>query len=48
MIKKSYKSKCCNAEVKIGGTPDFIGSKGVCTIYYVCLKCDKPCDVATR
>jgi hypothetical protein len=31
------KSKCCNAKVKVGG-------KGM-THYYVCTKCNKPCDV---
>jgi len=39
------KSKCCNAKVRVNGVPDFIGSKEICTISYICLKCGKPCDV---
>jgi hypothetical protein len=45
MIKQDYRSKCCNAEVKAEGIPDFIGSKEVCTFNFVCLQCNKPCDV---
>ena len=30
------KSKCCKAPVKV---------EGITTQYYVCSKCDKPCDV---
>lgn len=45
MTKKIYKSKCCNAETRTYGVPDFIGSKEVCTIRFICLKCNKPCDV---
>uniref|UniRef100_A0A6M3KWT7 Uncharacterized protein n=1 Tax=viral metagenome TaxID=1070528 RepID=A0A6M3KWT7_9ZZZZ len=33
------KSNCCNAPVKVGG--EF--NEG--THYYICTKCDKPCDV---
>ena len=40
-----YKSKCCNAKVRVSGVPDFIGSKKICTVSYICLKCGKPCDV---
>lgn len=47
MIEKVYRSKCCNAEVKTNGMPDFIGSKDACTVSYVCLKCNKPCDLRT-
>ena len=39
------KSKCCNAKVRVSGVPDFIGSKKICTVSYICLKCGKPCDV---
>jgi len=46
MTEAVCKSKCCNAEVRTVGVPDFIGSKGVCTISFVCLRCDKPCDVS--
>ena len=31
------KSECCNAKVKIGG----IGA----THYYICMKCNKPCNI---
>ena len=40
-----FKSKCCNAECKLGGLPDFIGSDIICTMYYVCTKCGKDCDI---
>ncbi len=46
MTEKVYKSKCCNAEVRTDGVPDFIGSKEVCTINFVCLRCNKSCDVS--
>lgn len=45
MVEKIYKSKCCNAEIKQEGEPDFIGSEDVCTVHYVCLKCNEPCDI---
>lgn len=47
MTKAVYKSKCCNAEVRADGMPDFIGSKKICTISFVCLGCKKPCNVVT-
>ena len=40
-----YKSECCNAKVRVNGVPDFIGSKEICTVSYVCLKCNRPCNV---
>ena len=45
MTEKVYRSKCCNAEVKVEGMPDFLESKEVCTVNYVCLKCNNLCDV---
>ncbi len=45
MAEKKYKSGCCNAKVKVAGMPDFLESKEVCTVYYVCLKCNQPCNV---
>jgi hypothetical protein len=45
MAKQGYRSKCCNAEVRTEGVPDFIGSKEICTVSYVCLKCNRSCDV---
>ena len=46
MAEIVYKSKCCNAEVKADGTSDFLGSKEVCTMSFVCFECNKPCDTA--
>lgn len=46
MTEKVYRSKCCNAEVRTDGMPDFIGSKNICTINYVCLECNNPCTVS--
>ena len=43
--KEIYKSQCCNAPVKTGGLPDFEGDKNPCTLYYVCTKCNKPCNI---
>ena len=48
MTEQDYRSKCCSAEVKTEGMPDFLGSKEICTIYFVCLKCNQPCDVDYR
>jgi len=45
---KEYRSKCCNAEVKTEGMPDFIGSREICTVHYVCLKCGEPCDIQKK
>jgi len=45
MKKDNQLSKCCNAKVKLGGTPDFIGSDEICTVYNVCTKCGQPCDI---
>ncbi len=45
MIGKVYRSKCCNAEVKVEGMPDFLGSKEICTFHFSCLRCGKPCNV---
>jgi hypothetical protein len=45
MNSKAYRSKCCNSEVRADGIPDFLGSSEVCTVHYVCLKCNNPCDV---
>lgn len=40
--KSHLKSNCCNADVKIGGIPDF---ERICTQYYICVKCNEACDV---
>jgi len=46
MTRMLNKSKCCNAEVRTGGRPDFSGSDEVYTVSFICLKCNKPCDIA--
>lgn len=46
--KADYVSKCCKAEVKSEGIPDFIGSDEVVTVHYVCKKCGEPCDVVNK
>jgi hypothetical protein len=43
--KSNIKSDCCNAEVKVGGIPDFNGDRHACTQYYVCTKCEEACNV---
>jgi len=48
MARKGYRSRCCNAEVKEDGMPDFIGGKEICTISFTCLKCGKGCNVRTK
>ena len=45
MAGRSYRSRCCNAEVRAEGLPDFLGSREVCTVSFVCLKCNNPCDI---
>lgn len=45
MTQKVHKSKCCSAEVRADGLPDFMGSKEVCTVSFTCLKCNNPCDI---
>lgn len=47
-MTKVYRSKCCNAEVKTEGMPDFFGSKKICTFYFSCFQCGKPCDVQEK
>lgn len=46
MTGKVNRSTCCKAEVRIDGIPDFLGSKEVCTVSFICRKCGRPCDVA--
>lgn len=45
MQKERYRSKCCKADVKTEGIPDFLGSNEVVTMNFVCLKCKKACNV---
>lgn len=47
-MTKNLKSKCCGAKVSIGGIGDFRDRDQVPTHYYVCNKCDKPCDVGAE
>jgi hypothetical protein len=47
--KNNLKSKCCNAPVRVECGEDFIGDiiseMEVATCWYVCTKCNKPCNV---
>jgi len=42
---KNKKSKCCWADVKVAGMGDFRDRDRVCTRYYICTACGKPCDL---
>ena len=39
------KSKCCNANVKLSGMPDFVGDNDICTFHYECEKRGNACDI---
>jgi len=39
MSNKQYVSKCCGAKVRIVGKV---------TMYHVCAKCHKPCDIVAK
>lgn len=41
----NQKSKCCDADVIIGGRGDFSDEDRVETHYFVCTKCRKACDL---
>ena len=41
-------SKCCKAEVELGGMGDFHYPDTSETRYYVCKKCKRACDVAVQ
>jgi L-lactate utilization protein LutB len=43
--KSKEKSNCCHAKVRVSGIGDFEGDKIACTLYYICTKCNQPCDV---
>lgn len=48
--KSNLKSTCCSAEVKYSNiAPDFIGDKSeemkIGTCYYICTKCNEPCNI---
>lgn len=43
-MKKPLKSKCCNAPMKEVGMGDFHDKDEVCTMYWECQSCYKPCD----
>lgn len=47
-LKEEYISKCCKAKAEVAGMPDFEGDKYSVTMYYVCTKCKKPCDVINK
>lgn len=41
-----WRSACCSAPVKTeGGAPDFTGDNFPVTMYLVCAKCNKPCNL---
>ena len=44
-MKKTQRSQCCKAKVRVDGIPDFLGIKEICTVSYICLKCKKSCNV---
>jgi len=37
-------SNCCNSSVRSGGVGDFNDDDRPITQYYICNKCNKPCD----
>ena len=44
------KSKCCYADVELGGIGDFRDGDKQITMYYICTKCGRACDsiIVTR
>jgi len=46
-MKRKIVSICCNSSVKVSVTKDFLGDKesSLGTAYYICTKCNKPCDI---
>lgn len=50
--KSNLKSICCNAEIKTNMSPDFVGDNPenqiIGTCYYICTKCNQPCDVYSK
>ena len=46
MTQPPTTSNCHNAPVTIGGRGDFDDKDKIVTQYYVCSKCNKPCDLA--
>jgi hypothetical protein len=47
MDKEVYRSSCCNAGIKTEGMSDFLDGNDVCTVHYVCLKCNNPCNLVS-
>lgn len=45
LAERNCRSKCCNAEVRADGLPDFLGSREVCTVSFVCTKCSQDCCI---
>ena len=45
MIEQNYRSKCCDAKVKVHGIPDFPGTKEICTMNFSCTQCGKSCNM---
>jgi len=47
-MKRKMVSTCCNMLVKPCITKDFIGDKKssfIGTVYYICTKCNNPCNI---
>lgn len=44
-MKTNRKSKCCNADIRVAGIGDFYDKDISQTRYFVCTKCDEPCDL---
>ncbi len=38
-------SRCCKDSFYVAGCGDFPFDKQMCTQYYACSKCHKPCDI---
>jgi len=45
---KKKKSKCCWADVELGGIGDFHDKDKVETRCYICTACKKPCDLRDK
>lgn len=43
--QEDRRSECCNAEIRVeGGMSDFMGSKEICTVSFICTECGKGCN----
>jgi hypothetical protein len=37
-------SRCCKADIYTSGSSDFFSDRQMCTQWYECVQCRKPCD----